>query len=66
MNFRISIQDALNLTRSRRLMEATQQIQEALSGGKQPAKETPDQSIPSKYFGKTVRPLAQVVQTLRK
>jgi poly(hydroxyalkanoate) depolymerase family esterase len=66
MNFRTSIQDALNLTRSRRLMEATQRIQEALSGEKQTAKETPDQSIPSKYFGKVVRPLAQVVQTLQK
>lgn len=66
MNFRTSIQDALNPTRSQRLMEATQRIQEALSGEKQTARETPGQSIPSKYFGKAVRPLAQVVQTLQK
>lgn len=66
MNLKTSIQDALNLTRSRRLMEATQRIQEVLSGEKQTAKENPDQSNPSKYFGKAVRPLAQVVQALQK
>ena len=66
MTLTTSIQDALNLVRSQRLMEATQRIQEALQGRKQTASEPPGLTVPSKYAGKPVRPLAQVVQTLRK
>jgi len=66
MTFRTAIQDALNLTRSQRLMEATQKIQSVLSGGKQREVETPGKRVPSKYLGKTLRPLAQVVQALQK
>ena len=66
MTFRTAIQDALDLTRSQRLMEATQKIQSVLSGRKQGAGETPSKSVPSNYLGKTLRPLAQVVQTLQK
>lgn len=66
MNFRTTIRDALNLTRSQRLMDATQRIQQALPGSKQIFGETLYPAIPSKYLGKAVRPLAQVVQTLQK
>ena len=66
MTFKTAIRDALALTRSQRLIEATEKIQSALSGREQPAREIPNQSIPSKYLGKAVRPLAQVVQTLQK
>lgn len=65
MSLRASIQDALNLTRSQRLIEATQKIQAALSGRTQPAHE-PSSAARAKYPGKPVRPLAQVVQTLQK
>lgn len=65
MSFRTAIQDALNLTRSQRLIEATQRIQAALQGRTQAAYE-PVAPAHAKYPGKSVRPLAQVVQTLRK
>lgn len=65
MSLRTSIQDALNLTRSQRLIEATQKIQAALSGRTQSASE-PVAPAHAKYPGKSVRPLAQVVQTLQK
>ena len=65
MSLRTSIQDALNLTRSQRLVDATQKIQEALLGRPQPAEE-PSPSAYSKHAGKSLRPLAKVVQTLQK
>ena len=65
MSLRISVLDKLKLTHSKRLMEATQQIQAALSGRTQAANE-PEPSVSFKYSGKSVRPLAQVVQTLQK
>ena len=65
MSFRTSIQDALNLTRSQRLIEATQKIQTALLGGSHTAKE-PGATAQAKYPSKSPRPLAQVVQTLQK
>ena len=65
MSFRTALQDALTRTRSQRLMEATRRIQAALSGRTQAADE-PGLSAHSKYPGKPVRPLAQVVQTLQK
>jgi poly(hydroxyalkanoate) depolymerase family esterase len=66
MDFRTSIQDALKLTRSQRLLEATQKIQNALSRSKKAASEPPGPIVPAKYPDKTVRPLAQVVKTLQK
>ena len=65
MSFITSVQDTLKLTHSQRLMEATRRIQAALSGRKQAANE-PESSASFKYSGKSVRPLAQVVQTLQK
>ncbi len=65
MSFRTAIQDALKLTRSQRLMEATRRIQAALSGRTQAAHESGPPAQP-KYPEKSVRPLAQVVQTLQK
>ena len=65
MSFRTTLQDALTLTRSQRLMEATRRIQAALSGRTQAA-DDPGPSAHPKYPGKPVRPLAQVVQTLQK
>jgi poly(hydroxyalkanoate) depolymerase family esterase len=65
MSLRTSIQDALNLTRSQQLMEATQRIQATLSGRPQGANK-PNPSALSKYPGKALRPLAQVVHTLQK
>ena len=65
MSFRTAIHDALKLTRSQRLLEATRRIQAALSGRTQAAEE-PGPPAQPKYPGKSVRPLAQVVQTLQK
>ena len=65
MSLRTAIQDALNLTRSQRLIEATQKIQAALLGRSHPAGE-PDATAHAKYPAKSIRPLAQVVQTLQK
>ena len=65
MSLRTALQDALKLTRSQRLMEATGRIQAALSGWTQTTKE-PGPSAHPKYPGNPVRPLAQVVQTLQK
>ena len=65
MSFRTAIQDALKLTRSQQMTEATRRIQAALSGRTQAADEAGPSAHP-KYPGKTVRPLAQVVQTLQK
>ncbi|MEP7173878.1 MAG: PHB depolymerase family esterase [Aestuariivirga sp.] len=65
MNLRTSIFDALNLTRSHRLTQATQTIQAAILGRMQHAKE-PNAPVHAKYSGKSVRPLGQVVQTLQK
>jgi poly(hydroxyalkanoate) depolymerase family esterase len=62
MSFRTSIQEALNLTRSQRLSEATQKIQAALLGRTQSASEPVNLKRPAK----ALRPLAQVVQTLQK
>ena len=62
MSLITSIQDALQLTRSKRLVEATQKIQAALLGS---AKE-PVVPAHAKYPGKSTRPLAQVVQALQK
>lgn len=55
----------MKLTHSQRLMEATRRIQATLSGRTQAANE-PKSSVSFKYSGKSVRPLAQVVQTLQK
>jgi poly(hydroxyalkanoate) depolymerase family esterase len=65
MSFRTSILDALNLTRSQRLVEATQKIQSALSERVQSTGE-PAAIVHRKRPAKQVRPLAQVVQTLQK
>jgi poly(hydroxyalkanoate) depolymerase family esterase len=65
MSLRISVQEMLKLTHSKRLMEATQRIQAALSGDTLAASQ-PKPSVSFKYSGKSVRPLAQVVQTLQK
>ena len=65
MSLKTSLQDALELTRSQRFVEATQKIQAALQGREQSAKETilrPN----AKHPGKPIRPLAQVVQALQK
>lgn len=65
MSFRTSILDALHLTRSQRLSEATQKIQAALLGRAQSPSE-PAASVNLKRPAKALRPLAQVVQTLQK
>jgi poly(hydroxyalkanoate) depolymerase family esterase len=65
MDLRTSIQDALNLTRSQRLIEATQKIKAALSGQTQPSSE-PGLTVHRIRPAKSLRSLAQVVQTLQK
>jgi len=60
-----AIKDALALTRSQRLMEATQRIQESLSQGKQKRPQASKPFVSPKYASKTARPLAEVIQTLR-
>ena len=65
MTLMTAIKDALALTRSQRLMEATQRIQESLSQGKQrPAPASKPFGSP-KYASKAARPLGEVIQTLR-
>ena len=65
MSLKTRIQDALNLTRSQRLLNATQKIQAALLGQSQLLKE-PGALPHSEYDVKPIRPLAQVVETLQK
>ncbi len=65
MSLRTSIQEALNLTRSQRLTEATQKIQAALLGRSQTAS-APAPRAQAKSSGKSPRPLAHVVQALQK
>ena len=65
IDFKTSIQKVLGLTRTQRLMEATQEIQNNLLRGQKkptPAREPFSQS----RYGKVPRPLSQVVLTLQK
>jgi poly(hydroxyalkanoate) depolymerase family esterase len=64
MSFKTSIQDALQLTRSQRLLEATQKIQSALR--QQQSAKPPVLPTHANYHRKSTRPLGQVVQALQK
>ena len=64
MTLMTAIKDALALTRSQRLMEATQRIQESLSQGKQKTAPASKPFVPPKYSSKTARPLGEVIQNL--
>lgn len=61
-----AIKDALALTRSQRLMEATRRIQESLSQGKQKPPNSSQPFVSPKYASKAARPLGEVIQTLQK
>ena len=65
MTLMTAIKDALALTRSQRLMEATQRIQESLPQGKQKPPHASKPFVSSKYASKAARPLGEVIQTLR-
>ena len=66
MKLMTAIKDALALTRSQRLMEATQRIQESLSQGKQKPPHASKPFVSPKYASKAARPLGEVIQTLQK
>ena len=65
MKLMTAIKDALALTRSQRLMEATQRIQESLSQGKQKPPHASRPFVSPKYASKAARPLGEVIQTLQ-
>ena len=66
MKLMTAIKDALALTRSQRLMEATQRIQESLSQAKQKTLHTSKPFVSPKYASKAARPLGEVIQILQK
>lgn len=65
MTLMTAIKDALALTRSQRLMEATQRIQESLSPGKLKPAPASKPFESAKHASKAARPLGEVIQTLR-
>jgi poly(hydroxyalkanoate) depolymerase family esterase len=66
MKLMTAIKDALALTRSQRLMEATQRIQETLGQTKQKPHEIPKPFVSQRHEGKAARPLSEVIQTLQR
>jgi len=66
MKLMTAIKDALALTRSQRLMEATQKIQETLGQTKQKPHETSKPFLSQRHEGKAARPLSEVIQTLQR